>query len=151
MPIEKPEVRLSAASLVRRGPGSARTLVGDLAPAIEAYRAGDYAVAAARLAALRPSYPGSVEIPFYLGVSRLLDGNATDAVAALREARSAGTIEFAADVDWYLAASLERTGDRAAALALLAPLCEGSSSYGARACAACARTGCRTACCRCST
>jgi TolA-binding protein len=129
-------VKLTANALVLRSATRQASFVDEAASAFDAYRGGDYAAAADAFAQLAPRYPGAVELPFYLGVSRLLGGNAAAAAAALRTARAIGDASFADDITWYLAVAGERAGDRAAARVEHAALCRGTSAYAARACAA---------------
>jgi TolA-binding protein len=134
--LEPAPVKLTANALVMRSATRQASLVDDAAPAFDAYRGGDYATAADAFARLAPRYPAAVELRFYLGVSRLLAGDAAAAAAALRTARAIGDPAFADDIAWYLAVAGERAGDRAAARAELDALCRGTSAHAARACAA---------------
>jgi hypothetical protein len=134
--LEPAPVKLTANALVLRSAAQQASFVDDAAPAFDAYRGGGYAAAADAFAQLAPRYPRAVELPFYLGVSRLLSGNAAAAASALRTARAIGDPSFADDITWYLAVAGERAGDRAAARVELDALCRGTSAYAARACAA---------------
>src|SRR5262249_49767783 len=49
LPLQKPDVRLSVAALTFRGSTDASSLVDDLAPALDAFRASDYARASQML------------------------------------------------------------------------------------------------------
>jgi TolA-binding protein len=133
---DKPAVKLTAMALVLRSDGRSSRFIDEVAPALDAYRAGDYARAEADFVELAPRYPGSVEIPFYLGVSRLYLDDAGGAVAALAAARGVTGDTFRADVGWYLAVAESRTGDLASARRDADALCRGTSAYHARACAA---------------
>jgi TolA-binding protein len=137
--LDKPDVKLTAKALVRRSTGRGAKFVDDIAPAINAFRAGDYETAAREFTRVAPQYPDAEEIPFYLGVSRLFLNDAPGAATALEAAREIADETFSADVAWYLAIAHERTGDLAAARAGLDTLCKGSSAYAARACDAAAR------------
>lgn len=137
--LDKPEVKLTAKALVRRSTGREAGFVDDIAPAMNAFRAGDYQTAAREFARVAPQYPDFEEIPFYLGVSRLFLNDAPNAIAALESAQKIADDTFSADVTWYLAVAHERTGDVAAARSELDVLCKGSSTYAARACDAAAR------------
>src|SRR5690606_4600367 len=108
--------------------------VDEAAPAFDAYRAGDYHTAAEVFARVAPQYPASVEVPFYLGVSRLMTDDAPAAAQALQAARALDDPSFRDDVAWYLAIAAERSGDVASARASLAVLCTGSSPHAAPAC-----------------
>jgi hypothetical protein len=136
LPLEKPQVKLTALALVLRSGGRDGRFVDDIAPAVAAYRRGDYGEANRQFEGLAPRYPRSVEIPFYRGVSQLLLGDAGAAIQSLKAARRLDDETFATDIAWYLAVALERSGDLAAARAELAPLCAASSPYRARACEA---------------
>jgi hypothetical protein len=133
--LEPAPVKLTANALVLRSATRQASLVDEAAPGFDAYRGGDYAAAADAFARLAPRYPAAVELPFYLGVSRLLSGDAAGAAAALRTARAIGDPAFADDIAWYLAVAGERAGDRATARSELDALCRGTSAYAARACA----------------
>ena len=61
-------------ALTWRGDASANPFLRDLAPAFDAYRAGDYARAGAAFDRLSAAYPDAVEVLFYQGVSRMLAG-----------------------------------------------------------------------------
>jgi TolA-binding protein len=137
--LDKPDVKLTATALVRRSTGRDAKFVDDVAPALNAYRAGDFQTAAAEFVRVQTQYPDAVEIPFYLGVTRLFLDDAAGAVTALEAARRVADETFRADVGWYLAVAEERAGNRAAARTELDALCGGPSSYAARACAAAAR------------
>lgn len=135
--IDKPPVRMALAVLTWRGEGEdAQRLMAAIAPAFDAYRADRFAEAAALLEKLGADHPDAVEIPFYLGVSRLLMGDAAGATTALQSAVPLADRTFEADVSWYLGIALARTGRDAEARARFSGLCRGASEYRARACAA---------------
>jgi hypothetical protein len=134
--LDKPDVKLTATALVRRSTGRDAKFVDDVAPALNAYRAGDYQAAAAAFVRVQAQYPDAVEIPFYLGVTRLFLDDPAGAVSSLEAARRVADDTFSADVSWYLAVAQERAGHRTAARTELDTLCGGQSSYSARACAA---------------
>jgi hypothetical protein len=133
--LTKPDVKLTSAALLIRGTGGSR-FVDDVAPGLNAYRAGDYATAARALEAVQQNYPRSVEIPFYLGVSRLFLNEPPAAVRTLESARALNDPSFADDVEWYLAVAYERAGSGPQSRVVLERLCGGRSTYAARACAA---------------
>lgn len=133
--LSKADVKLTSAALLIRGTGGSR-LVDDVAPGLNAYRAGDYATAARELEAVQQNYPRSVEIPFYLGVSRLFLNQPPAAVRALESARALNDPSFADDIEWYLAVAYERASSGAQSRVVLERLCGGRSTYAARACAA---------------
>ena len=134
IPLAPAPVKLTARALVLRSDGEQAAFVDEAAPAFDAYRAGDYHTAAEVFARVAPQYPASVEVPFYLGVSRLMTDDAPAAAQALQAARALDDPSFRDDVAWYLAIAAERSGDVASARASLAVLCTGSSPYAARAC-----------------
>lgn len=134
VPIDAPAVKLTSRALVLRSQGTSSAFVDQIAPAIDAYRAGRYHDAAASFAAISAKYPKSVEVAFYRGVSELLDGDAAGAVTSLKTAAALNDPTFADDVAWYLAAAQERGGDVAGARLGLTALCQGTSIYAARAC-----------------
>lgn len=134
----KPDVRLSPSALTWRGEASANPFLRDLAPAFDAYRAGDYARAGAAFDRLSTKYPDAVEVLFYQGVSRMLAGNDADAIAPLEAAARLGNVAFADEVSWYLAVARQRSG-RPDARAGFADLCRGKSPHATAACAAVAQ------------
>jgi len=134
----KPEVKLSPSALAWRGDAAANPFVRDLAPAIDAYRAGDYPRAVAAFDRLSAVYPGSIEVSFYLGVSRMLAGDDAGAIAPLEAAARLDNQTFADDVAWYLAIAQQRTG-HPNARAKLADLCRGQGAHASSACAAVAQ------------
>lgn len=134
--LEKPEVRLSAAALTWRGSHESTDLARDLRQPFDAFRASDYATAEHELMALRRAYPSSVEVVFYLGVSRLYVNDPRGAVESLTRAATLADVAFASDVRWYRAIAQERIGELEAARADLTSLCAGSSRWRGPACAA---------------
>ena len=136
----KPEVKLSPSALAWRGEASANPFVRDLAPAFEAYRADDYPRAIAAFDRLSAVYPGSIEVLFYQGVSRMLAGDDAGAIAPLEAAARLGNTTFADDVSWYLAVAKQRSG-RPDARATLEQMCRGQSAYATAACAAVEQLG----------
>jgi hypothetical protein len=132
--LKKPDVKLTATALLLRGEGRTDRFVDDVAPGLNAYRNGDYAGAARELEALRPRYPKSVEVAFYLGVSRLLAGDSLGAADALESARAMRDDTFTDDATWYLAVAYERAGAPDRARPLIEALCGGKGAYAARAC-----------------
>jgi hypothetical protein len=133
---DKPEVRLSASALTWRGDPSANPFLRDLAPAFDAYRAGDYPRAAAVFDRLATVYPDAIEVRFYQGASRLLAGDAAGAIAPLEAAARLRNATFADDVAWSLAVAQQRAGRSSEARARFADLCRGASPHAAAACAA---------------
>jgi tetratricopeptide (TPR) repeat protein len=134
----KPDVKLSPSALTWRADASSNPFLRDLAPAFDAYRAGDYARAVAEFDRLAGVYPESIEVLFYQGVSRMLAGNEAGAIAPLEAAARLRNETFADDVSWFLAVAQERSG-RPAARAKFEELCRGQGPYAARACQAVAQ------------
>lgn len=130
-----PEVRLPAyLALSVRGADKERDeLLEALGEGIAPYREGRFGEAADRLAPLAARRPDVPEIAFYLGVSRLLAGDPSSAIASLRHARASEVLSH--DARWYEAVALERSGRRQDADAALRELCKLPSPYQAGACA----------------
>ena len=135
LPLDKPDVRLSTAVLTWRRGGGENDLMTHLSPALDAFRAGDYARSASDLAALEATFP-VFDVFFYEGVSRLFLDDAQGALVPLRKAEELADGTFAADVAWYEAVAEERAGRVTDARARLAALCGGGGTRGARACEA---------------
>lgn len=136
VPIEKADVRISSRyALTWRGPGEGRRFLQMLSNALEPYRRDDYNTAADRLGALTATYPDAAEPWFYLGVSRLLLGDAARAIAPLERARDVSPADQIEEARWFLAAAYERAGQPEAARAEVRAVCD---AKGARATAACA-------------
>jgi hypothetical protein len=134
----KPEVKLSPAALTWRGNGPLNPFMEAIAPAFDAYRAGDYAKAVAAFDQLSTAYPASIEVLFYQGVSRMLAGHDAAAVAPLQAAAGLKSATFAEDVEWSLAVARVRSGDLKAA-ATINSLCAGGGAHASEACAAAAQ------------
>ena len=134
LPLEKPDVRLGMGALTWRGTtGSSNQLLTDLKPGLDAYRRGDYANADRELTALAARYPGTIEILFYQGVSKLFLNDLAGAIASLTAAEAVGDRTFAADVSWYRAVAEQRSGNVPDARIRLDALCRAGA---ARACSA---------------
>ncbi len=133
----KPDIKLSPAALTWRD-GSNNPFLRDLAPAFEAYRAGEYPRAVAAFGKVSPAYADAIEVLFYLGVSRMLAGDDAGAVAPLEAAARLRNDTFADDVAWFLAVAQQRSG-RPDVRNRFAALCDGKSTYAAAACAAVAQ------------
>lgn len=140
LPFDKPDVRLSMASLTWRGASPAadqdNQLLRDLKPGLDAFRQGDYATANEQLTALAGRYPDAIEIPYYQGVSRLFLADYTGAIAAFEAASAIGDQTFAADVAWYRAVAEQRAGRVAEARTRLETICAARGPDAARACTA---------------
>lgn len=134
----KPDVKLSPSALAWRGAAADNPFLKELAPAFDAYRAGDYARAVAEFDRLSAVYPDSIEVLFYQGVSRMLAGDDAGAIRPLEAAARLGNQTFAGDVAWYLAIAQQRSGSPNAR-ASLQNLCRGQGAYASSACAAVAQ------------
>ena len=135
--LQKPSVKLTMLALTWRSADNAgKDFASEIAPALEAFRADQYAQAEQMLGALAPHHPNAVEVPFYQGVSQLFLGRNRDALATLRRASSLADDSFAADVSWYLGIALVRSNHAAEAHTRFAALCRGKSAYASLACEA---------------
>jgi len=128
LPFEKPDVRLGMGALTWRGSAPSATddgnqLLADLKPGLDAYRGNNYATADRELTALASRYPGTIEILFYQGVSRLFLNDYAGAIAAFDAADAVGDRTFASDVAWYRAVAEQRSGHDARARAQLDEIC----------------------------
>jgi hypothetical protein len=132
--LTKPDVKLTAGALVVRSANPGSRFIEDSVPAFKAYRAGSYADAERAFTKLQVHYPNSVELQFYLGISRLLLNDPRGAIVALQSARKLSDDSFASDITWYLAIAHERVGAYTQAHAELDALCRGKSAYAAQAC-----------------
>jgi hypothetical protein len=134
LPIDKPEITLSAAALTWRGAAPDNPLLAELKPAVDAFREGDYARADREFGALEPRYPSAIEVFYYGGVSRLLHGDAARAIDALQKAAPLADETFAPEVEWYRALAEQRAGHAADARTRFDALCRGTSHRAGRAC-----------------
>jgi len=134
--LEKPQIKISATALLFRGSSKNSGFLDDLAPAMKAYREGDYAQAEKRFAELSAHYPKSTEVYFYMGVSRLFMDDFSGAIQALEFARELRDASFAPDISWYLAVAYERARRPRDARSQLESLCSEKNSYTVRACVA---------------
>lgn len=135
--LEMPEIRMGPATvLLSRGEQSGQQYLKDLAPALEAYRAADYAQAAGQFAALEPKHPKGIEVFFYGGVSRLHAKQNGDAIRLLEKVRALHDPDFDDEASWYLGLAHHRAGDTAAARGQFERLCAGKSEFSSRACEA---------------
>jgi hypothetical protein len=132
--LEKPDLRVSPSALAWRGPGGENTLLADLKPAFDAFRADDYSRADTEFSALSARYPASVEITLYQGVARLFLGNVEGAIASLTLAEGLADSSLAWEVAWYRAVADERAGNLAAVRGRLAGLCGQSDARATIAC-----------------
>jgi hypothetical protein len=139
LPFDKPEVRLGMSALTWRGSsansaGDGNQLLTDLKPGLDAYRQGDYASADRELTALASRYPGTIEILFYQGVSKLFLNDLAGSISALTAAEAVADRTFAADVSWYRAVAEQRSGNLPAARTRLDVMCRAGGNDARRAC-----------------
>jgi len=133
--VKKPALLLPlATALVVRGEAeeASRALGAALAP----YRTDDYVAAERLLEAVVQKYPASADAWFYLGSTRLLDGDPEGAREALSQARARGVGDRDDEAAWLLATAEARMGDIDAAMAKLAALCAGKGPFRGAACSA---------------
>ena len=128
LPFEKPDVRLGMGALTWRGSTPTSTddgnqLLADMKPGLDAYRQNDYAAANRELTALASRYPGTIEILFYQGVSRLFLNDYDGAIASFEAAEAIGDRTFAGDVAWYRAVAEQRSGRNEQARSRLDAIC----------------------------
>jgi hypothetical protein len=140
LPFEKPDVRLGMGALTWRGStpttDDGNQLLASLKPGLDAFRQDDYATANRELTALDDRYPGTIEILFYQGVSRLFLNDLPGAVAAFDKAEALDDPTFEADVLWYRAIAEQRSGNVAGARTRLESICNARGVDAARACTA---------------
>jgi hypothetical protein len=136
LPLRPPDVRLSPAALTWRGPSGTSSFVDDLAPALDAFRAADYARAAQALEPLERTYPRAIEPPFYRGIALLFVDDPLTAIGELQKAERLADGTFSSDVAWYLAIAEHRAGQIAPARARLETLCRAAAAHAADACEA---------------
>jgi hypothetical protein len=131
--VRKPALLLPlATALVVRGGEEAATR--ELGEALVPYRTDDYTEAEGRLESLVGRSPGAADAWFYLGATRLLDGDAAGARDALTEARTRGVGDRDDEAAWLLATAEARLGEIDAARAKLTALCDGSGDFKRAAC-----------------
>jgi TolA-binding protein len=134
--ITAPDVRLSASrALATRGAPNQKAFLDAFGKAIEPYRHGRYAEAAAALRAVAASYPDAYEPLFYQAVSSLLAGDAAVATEAFNRLRPLAPADMQDEIRLYRAAALQRGNDDDGARAELRTLCDGAGTYRDRACA----------------
>ena len=143
LPLERPDVKLTAAALVLRSDARNARFVDDIAPALDAYRAGDYARAEPQFSSLQAKYPAAIEPAFYRGITQLFLDDTVRAIQSLEAARRLDEGTFTAEIAWYLAVAYERTGEVPRARAELERVCRGKSPYASRACDAAGRLNAR--------
>lgn len=136
--LEKPDIKLPADILVWRGSpiGRQRQFARDLDAALIPFRQDNFAEAQRTLSALVNKYPASSDCYFYLGVAQLFLNQNADAAQTLQTALKDKPELMAADIPWYLAIALHRTGADVQIIQQLQPLCNEKGPYSQRACAA---------------
>jgi hypothetical protein len=134
LPLDKPEVKLSAAVLTFRGAAD-DDFLEQLTKALDSFRADEYAEADRQLRVLEKQHP-VFDVYFYEGLSRLLLNDAAGALPSLRKAASLADRAFASDVAWYSAVAEERAGHAKEARDLLAGLCGTTNAQSQKACEA---------------
>ncbi|MEO8678602.1 MAG: hypothetical protein ABI665_06130 [Vicinamibacterales bacterium] len=132
----KPDVKWGAGALTWRGAPSDPSFITDLTPAMDAYSKGDYARAESSFEPLSARYPGSIEVLFYLGLTRMLRGDFTGALQPLAAAERLKNVTFADDASWFLGVAEQRSGQVVQSRARLAVLCDKGGDRAADACAA---------------
>ena len=133
--LNKPVTELPPESLTLRS-ASPDQYASALERALAPYERGDYADAIRRLEVVNRDYPSRPHPAYYLGLSKLLGaaGDATDDLTRAQKLADRGS-SLRADATWYLAITLERSGRRDAASAMLADLCKAAGPRQAQACA----------------
>lgn len=135
----KPDVKWSAGALTWRGVPADQPFMADLTPAMDAYREGDYTRAEPAFDRLSGKYPDSIEVLFYLGLTRMLRDDFAGALAPLAAAEQLKQVTFADDVSWFLGVAELRTGQVVQSRSRLSALCGKGGSRAAEACAAVAK------------
>lgn len=107
--LEKPAIVVSSEQLLTtRSRRDNTAYVESLAAALEPYQQDKFKEAARRLAGVATSHPDAFEPAFYLGVSLLLDGKASEAVPVLERARRLASAVRRDEATHYL--TLARAG-----------------------------------------
>lgn len=131
--VTKPALLLPlATALVVRGEEAQASQA--LGAALAPYRTDDYVTAERLLAQVVQKYPSSADAWFYLGSTRLLDGDPAGARDALTEARARGVGDRDDEAAWLLATAEARLGQRDQARARLTTLCDGRGAFKTAAC-----------------
>jgi len=137
--LEKPAIRLSVAALTWRGAGDNSSLMDQLRPGLDAFRADDYASADEQLGRAAAAFPKAVEPVYYQGISRLFLNDPRGAIDSLSAAARLADASFRPDVTWYLAVAEERVGMITEARVHVQSVCQSASDRSAQACAALAK------------
>jgi Tetratricopeptide repeat len=124
----------SLALVVRGAAPESQAFLTAFGTAIAPYRQGRYDEAASALGAVTRSFPDVPEGWYYLGVSRLLAGDAAAAIDPLRRATPSSVVGD--DAAWLHAVALERAGRPDDVASALRALCAGTGPARQRACEA---------------
>ena len=96
---------------------------------LDAYRSGQFSLAAERIAA-RPEYATTAYWPFYRAVALVGAGRGSDAVSLLRDLRADQTLPGLNEaIDWYLALALLQAEETGAAVELLRAIADSPTHY----------------------
>jgi tetratricopeptide (TPR) repeat protein len=96
--------------LIWRDEGPEPPKLSSFARAMRSYERGEYALAERRLERVLETDPTHAEAHFYRGVSLLLTGRPTDALAPLHAATRHGQGRLREDAHWYLALAYLKAG-----------------------------------------
>ena len=133
--IRKPALLLPlATAVVVRGEEAEASAA--LGAALAPYRIDDYVAAERQLEDVVTRFPKSADAWFYLGATRLLDGDAAGAREALTQARALGVGDRDDETAWLLATADARLGALDEAGARLRSLCDGAGEFKTAACSA---------------
>jgi hypothetical protein len=138
LPLVKPPVIMPLTSVLvfRSQPQADRDrYLADVANALAAYRADEFAEAARRLDAIART-DATAEVLFYRGVCRLFLDQHDLALVDLQRARELASPALADEATWYLAVACDRLGRPEPAIAELRTLCAGTGEHRAQACEA---------------
>lgn len=124
---------LATALAVRGEEGEANAALG---AALAPYRTDDYVAAERQLEDVVKRFPDSASAWFYLGATRLLDGDPAGARDALTRARTLGVGDRDDEAAWLLATAEARVGALDEARPKLQSLCDGTGTFKDAACSA---------------
>jgi tetratricopeptide (TPR) repeat protein len=124
---------LATAVVVRGEEAEAAAALGS---ALAPYRADDYVAAERQLEDVVTRFPNFADAWFYLGATRLLDGDPAGAREALSQARALGAGDRDDEAAWLLATAEARLGALDEARGLLRSLCDTAGAFRAPACSA---------------
>ena len=133
--VRKPALLLPlATALVVRGDEAEADAA--LGAALAPYRTDDYVAAEHQLEGVVKRFPKSAAAWFYLGSTRLLDGDPAGAREALSQAHALGVPDRADETAWLLATAEAGVGANDEARPRLRSLCDGAGEFKTAACAA---------------